>query len=285
MNQPFNHVAIVGVGLIGGSIAKTLRVRKLADRITGFGRNRNRMRLACEMGIVDAGYDCYDALADADLVIVGTPVCAIDDTIERLAPCLRPGTVVTDVGSVKLAIVEQATSRMPTGVTFVGAHPIAGTENSGFEHAIDSLFVDRLCITTPIGTTDPTALDQVEAFWRALGARVARMDAGMHDRLFGAVSHLPHMVAFSLVNAIVGMRGFNNDLLGFSAGGFRDFTRIAASDPVMWRDIALMNRDNVIEAMTAVEDKLAELKQAIVDGDADAIETFFRASRDARRAI
>jgi prephenate dehydrogenase len=286
LTQLFKHIAIAGLGLIGGSLARDIRQRGLAGRITGCGRNPERMQQARDLGLVDDYVVGFSReLGDADLVIVGTPVRAITRTIQDLAPCLQPGTIVTDVGSVKAPIVAGAEAVMPPGVFFVGGHPIAGTENSGFEASVTGLFENRICVLTPTAASHQEALARLEGFWKSVGSRVIRMDVQTHDRIFAGISHLPHMVAFSLVNALVDMRGFDLQILQYSAGGFRDFTRIAASDPVMWRDIALLNRENIVSALEVFERTLHLLKQAITAGDENTIERFFQKSRDTRREI
>jgi len=284
LTQLFKHIAIAGLGLIGGSLARDIRQRGLAGRITGYGRNSERMQQARSLGLVD---DCFvgfeKGLDDADLVIVGTPVSTIAPTIKAMAPYLAPGTLVTDVGSVKAAVVAAAV--MPSGVFFIGGHPIAGTENSGFESSVTGLFENRICVLTPTVSSPQESIVKLEAFWKQVGSRVIRMDVQTHDRIFAGISHLPHMVAFSLVNALVDMQGFDRQILQYSAGGFRDFTRIAASDPVMWRDIALMNRDNIVHAIEVFERSLERLKHAINTGDEKMMENFFQKSRDTRREI
>jgi prephenate dehydrogenase len=282
----FNHIAISGLGLIGGSLARDIRQLGLAETITGFGRNPDRLKKACKMGIIDAWEtDFARGIAQADLIIIGTPVLMIPQQVLEMLPHVSQGAIITDVGSVKTAIVEQIEPALPPGVFFIGGHPIAGTENSGFESAIQGLFKSRACVLTPTACTDSLSLKRLTEFWLAVGARVVQMDAKTHDMIFAGISHLPHMVAFSLVNAVTDMENFENQILQYSAGGFRDFTRIAASDPAMWRDIALMNRDHILNALNFFEKSLAVLKQNIADGNADLIEQFFKKSHDTRRTI
>ncbi len=286
MKQQFENIAIVGVGLIGGCVARDVRERGLAGHITGYGRNAERLAGAAEMGIIDSWHDRFDeTLTGADLVIIGTPVRAIVPIVEDLMPHLSAGTLVTDVGSVKASIVDAAQSCASEGVVFIGGHPIAGTENSGFESSCAGLFENRVCVLTPVESSSAESVARLERLWQSLGAEVVKMSPSEHDRIFAAISHLPHMVAFSLVNAIVNMKGFDSSILRYSAGGFRDFTRIAASDPVMWRDIALMNRGNVLDAIRHVQDALSELSEAIEADDESAIERLFQNSRDTRRSI
>jgi len=282
----FNHIAIAGLGLICGSLARDIRELGLAATVTGFGRNPERLKKACDMGLIDSWHTGFtQGIAQADLIIIGTPVRLIPQQVLEMLPYVKQGAVITDVGSVKTAIVEQIEPAMPTGVFFIGGHPIAGTENSGFESAVQGLFKNRACVLTPTGTTDPYALKRLSEFWAAVGARVVQMDIKTHDMIFAGISHLPHMVAFSLVNAVTDMENFENQILQYSAGGFRDFTRIAASDPVMWRDIALMNKDHILHAIGFFEKSLGALKQSIAESDASSIEQFFKKSHDTRRTI
>ena len=286
MKHMFKHIAIAGLGLIGGSLARDIRRLGLAATITGFGRSPERLKKALEMGIIDAWHTDYSqGIAQADLIIVGTPVSLITQQILEMLPHVKQGAVITDVGSVKTAIIEQVEPMMPQGVFFIGGHPIAGTENSGFESSVDGLFEHRACVLTPTEKTDPHALKKLENFWKAVGANIVCMDIKTHDMIFAGISHLPHIVAFSLVNALTDMENFEKQILQYSAGGFRDFTRIAASDPVMWRDIALMNKDHILNAIGFFEKSLGSLKQSIADGNTSEIEQFFKKSHDTRRAI
>ena len=286
MSSLFHHIAIAGIGLIGGSLARDIKRLKLAGRITGYGRNPARMQHACSMGLIDDWHVGFESgLQDADLVVVGTPVCSIAQVVQAMAPYCSPDALVTDVGSVKEPVVKAVASALPDKICFIGGHPIAGTENSGFESSRDGLFENRICVLTPDETTDPERLAKLTCFWEALGARVVIMNARVHDKIFGAISHLPHVVAFSLVNALVDTPEFDRTILRYSAGGFRDFTRIAASDAVMWRDIVIANRDNVLHWITVFQQSLAELTRAIASNDADSVERLFKKSRDARREL
>ncbi len=286
MDKIFKNIGIVGLGLIGGSLARTIKKRNLADTIVGFGRNQERMQKACGLGLIDEFYVGYEqGFKDIDLVVLGTPVKTIIHIAREVIPHLSPGTVITDVGSVKAQIVEQIEAIMPPGLHFIGGHPIAGTENSGFEWSLTDLFEDRKCILTPTDNSNQRALDRLKQFWIQAGSRVICMDVKTHDMILAAISHLPHMVAFSLVNAIVDMEDSKNNILQYSAGGFKDFTRIAASDPVMWRDIALLNKENLIRSIDFFEKALASLKDAIQREDGKNIEELFWKSHDTRRGI
>jgi len=286
VKSAFQHIAICGLGLIGGSLARDIKKLGLAETITGFGRNPERLKKAADMGLIDAwSTDFSDGISQADLIIIGTPVRLIPQQILSLLPHVKQGAVITDVGSVKTAIIQQVEPNIPPGVHFIGGHPIAGTENSGFEASLAGLFDMRACVLTPTESTNPQALLAVENFWASVGATVVQMDMQTHDLIFAGISHLPHMVAFSLVNAVSDMESSSRQILQYSAGGFRDFTRIAASDPVMWRDIALMNKEHILQAIGFFEKSLNDLKREITDNNADGIERFFQKSHDTRRAI
>jgi prephenate dehydrogenase len=282
----FNHIAIVGLGLIGGSLARVVRNKKLAQRVTAFGRNQERLQKAQELGLVDGYQTGFDSgFEDVDLVVIATPVGTIVELARALAPHLKPGTIITDVGSVKAAIVAALDSQLPRGINFIGGHPIAGTENSGFETSFAELFENRICVVTPTASSDQNAFEQIQNLWTAAGSSVVSMDVDTHDKIFAAISHLPHMVAFSLVNAVVDMKDYAQNTLQYSAGGFRDFTRIAASDPIMWRDIALLNRDNLLATLDYFSRAIEEVKDAISARNGKKLEALFQRSRDARRKI
>ena len=287
MKTAFEHIAIIGLGLIGGSLAHAVRRKKLVRKITGYGRNPARLQKACALGLVDDYSVEFDkGLKGADLVVIGTPVRVIAQQARQIIPQLLPGTVITDVGSVKGHVVHEIEPLVGSDVFFVGGHPIAGTENSGFEAAMPDLFEERICVLTPTDHTNSQAYERLQRFWQQVGSRVVSMDVQTHDMIFAAISHLPHMVAFSLVNAIVALEDFEkNNILQYSAGGFKDFTRIAASDPVMWRDIALMNRDNILRSLDFFQQALDVLREAVRREDAERIEDFFCKSRDARSGI
>lgn len=272
----FKQVAIVGVGLIGGSLGMILRRHGLADQVVGIGRRVENLKLAVELGAIDRHVsEAREGVAGSDLVILATPVDTYDRHLREWAYCLTPGSIVSDVGSVKGRLVEQAESAMPTGVHFIGAHPIAGKEKTGVAAASDQLFAGARCIVTPTGKTDPRALEKIRQLWQETGAQVLTMDPHVHDQILGAVSHLPHAAAFALMNALADLRDrqlSSLDLARHSGGGLRDTTRIAASSPEMWRDIFLWNRDNVVSFLDGYTRALEELKQLIKAGDARGIE-------------
>lgn len=282
----FNQIAIIGLGLIGGSLAQVAKKKNLCRLVTAFGRDGKRLKEAQQRGIVDdyrIGFT--DGFGEVDLVVIATPVGSIVELARVIAPHLNDGTIITDVGSVKAAIVTALEKNLPHRVHFIGGHPIAGTENSGFEASFAELFENRICVLTPTPASDRTALARVKDLWVAAGSSVVSMDVDTHDKIFAAISHLPHMVAFSLVNAIVDMKDYARETLQYSAGGFKDFTRIAASDPIMWRDIALMNRDNLLRTMDFFSRSIAELQHAIQTSDGKKMQAFFQRAQDARRKI
>ncbi len=280
------RLAIIGVGLIGGSLARTLREQGEVGEIVGIGRGEANLTRAVELGVIDRfTADPCAGVKGADLVFIATPVTSIAGLVARIAPCLAAGCVVTDGGSVKGEIVTACEPLMPAGTFFVGGHPIAGTERSGVEASFVTLYQGKRCIITPSATTDPAALQKVIRMWELAGSSVVLMDAAKHDRVVAAISHLPHMVAYSLVNAVEGYNGCGEGILKYSAGGFRDFTRIASSDPVMWRDIALMNRQGILEMMDFFSGYFTELRTLVEQGDGAGLEAFFAKSKESRDAI
>ena len=280
------RMAIIGVGLIGGSLARILREKGEVGEVVGIGRGAANLARAVELGVIDRyEHDPAAGVAGADLVFLATPVCTIADIVRQIAPALAPGCVVTDGGSAKGEIVAACEPLMPPGTFFVGGHPIAGTEKSGVEASFATLYQGRRCIITPTQRTDPAALAKVVNMWELAGSEVALMDVVKHDRVLAAVSHLPHMVAYSLVNAVGEYDGCDEKIIKYSAGGFRDFTRIASSDPVMWRDIALQNRASILEMMDYFADYFARLRRLVANGDSAGLEEFFTSSRSHRETI
>lgn len=281
-----NRLAIIGVGLIGGSLARVLRDRGEVGEIVGIGRGEANLRKAVELGVIDRyTTDPGTGVEGADLVFLATPVCSIAALVAQIAPFLAPGCVVTDGGSVKEEIVAACERLMPPGTHFIGGHPIAGTEHSGVDASFAALYEGRRCILTPTEQTDGKALRKVTRMWEIAGSAVILMDVLKHDRVVAAISHLPHMVAYSLVNAVEGYDRFDDSILKYSAGGFRDFTRIASSDPVMWRDIALMNRDAILEMMDFFARYFSQLRAMVESGDGEGMQRFFEESKESRDAI
>jgi prephenate dehydrogenase len=279
-------LAIVGVGLIGGSLALALKAAGVVGEVVGIGRSLANLEKALELGVVDGiTQDPAEGVADADLVFLATPVLTLTEMASRVLPHMKPGAVLTDGGSVKGFVARAIEPLVPKGVHFVPGHPIAGTEKSGAEAAFATLYHRRRCILTPTAQTDPAALRLVRRVWETAGCEVVEMDVEKHDRILGAISHLPHMVAYSLVNAVSSYDRYEENILEYSAGGFRDFTRIASSDPTMWRDIALTNRDALLEMIERFESSLAELKEDIRGEKRDRLYDFFLRSKQSRDAI
>ncbi len=286
MTVHFKKVAIIGVGLIGGSLAIELRRKALADSIVGVGRSAANLDAAKRLGVVDdVTQDIGAGVNDADLVVISVPVLKIGETVSRAATNLKKGCILTDVGSVKQSVIEVVASRIPAGVHFVPGHPIAGTENSGAEAALPDLFAGRTCVLTPPGNTDPDALYAVKTMWQEAGAKVIIMDAAMHDSVLAAVSHLPHMIAYTLVNTIADIKEKMPDILDYSAGGFRDFTRIASSSPEMWSDICAMNKEPIVKTISDFQRKLGELRNKVEAGDLAGIRADFERAKMLRDTL
>ncbi len=281
-----DRLAVVGVGLIGGSFAMALRQAGVVGSVVGIDANRDNLLVARSRGIVDdIAEDLCSGVTDADVVFVATPVCTIADLVRDMVPGLKSGAIVTDGGSVKGSLVERCESVLPSGYHFVGGHPIAGTEHSGAAAAFPDLFRGKRCVLTPGDTTDPHALATVSRLWTAAGAAVCAMETGHHDRIFAEISHLPHAIAYTLVHAVGTADVEGENVLSYTAGGFRDFTRIASSDPVMWRDIALMNRAALLSSIDGFSASLAELRRRIDGNDHDGLTEFFTTAKKFRDGI
>ena len=286
--QPmFNRVALIGMGLIGSSISHAVRRGELAKEIVGSARTKSTVDTALKLGLISKGYDsAAEAVAGADLVILSVPVGACGPITAEIAPHLAPGAILTDVGSVKSQVVRDMAPHVPPGVHFVPGHPIAGTEQSGPEAGFAELFDGRWTILTPPADADAAAVAKLKAFWEGLGAKVETMDPAHHDMVLAITSHLPHLIAYNIVNTAEHLeRVTDKEVIKFSAGGFRDFTRIAASDPTMWRDIFLGNRDGVMEMLRRFSEDLDELKRAIEAGDGETLFRRFTDARTVRRGI
>lgn len=279
-------LALIGVGLIGGSLAAALRAEGVVSGVTGHDTDAAALRAGLQCGVLTRAADsAADAVRDADVVVVATPVGAMRATLAAIAPALRPGMIVTDVGSTKGSVLADARAVLGHAFArFVPAHPIAGGERPGVQHADAGLFRDRHVITTPVDETDAAALERVEQLWRSAGARVQRMPADEHDRLFAAVSHLPHVLAFALVEQIA-RSPRAEDCFALAGAGFRDFTRIAASSPRMWRDVCMANRDALSAELRAYRAQLETMQRAIDTGDGAALESRFEVAANARRAV
>jgi len=279
----FGRVAVIGVGLIGGSFALALKGANACGRVVGAGRNPQNLRAALERGVVDAVADsAAEAVRDAELVLVAVPVAQTAAVLGSIAPALNPDAAVTDAGSTKRDVVAAARAALGERLArFVPAHPIAGAEHSGAGAAQADLFRGKRVVLAPLAETAPDALVRVEAAWQACGARLFRMSPQEHDAVFAAVSHLPHLLAFALVRDLAG-RDNAAQLFGYAAGGFRDFTRIASSDPEMWRDICLANKDALLAEMDRYAGQLAALRPMIERGEGEALERIFAGARAAR---
>ena len=280
----FKRAAVIGVGLIGGSVARVLKNRGLADRVIGAGRSRANLDTALALGIIDEALPAEDAVKDADLVVLCGPVLSVIPTLEAVAPHIKNGSVVTDAGSTKKEIVERAEKIAGGRFDFVGSHPIAGTEKSGAGSSFESLFEGHRCIVTPSVNTNPTALETVKKVWEAAGMEIVEMDAQTHDMVLGAVSHLPHMVVYSLVNTVFNEEN-PEDVVEFAAGGFKDTTRIGSSPGEMWADIAMSNRAALKKLMAKMRSELEKLESVIEKGDRKSMIDYFEKARRFREKL
>jgi prephenate dehydrogenase len=286
----FEQVAIVGVGLLGGSLGLVLKQQGLAKTVMGIGRSQTNLELAVKLGAIDAwASDAKAVVAESDCVVLATPVETYLNHVKQWGDCLRPGTIVSDVGSVKGALVLDVEAQLPASVHFVGAHPIAGKEKSGVAHAEAKLFNGARCIVTPTSHTQPEALNKVCALWEAAGSIVLSMDPHDHDWVLGAVSHLPHVAAFSLMHTLDSLQQHGTpdslDLLSFSGGGLRDTTRIAASSPEMWRDICLANRDNLLQMIDRYIGHLQAFRKVLDERDAPRLQQLLEESKVLRERL
>lgn len=283
----FNRVALIGIGLIGSSLSHAMRRGGLAGEIVGHAKSAATRETALRLGLVSKVYETAgEAARGADLVIMCAPVGACGALAKAMQPSLGVGAIVTDVGSVKGAIVRDCEAYVPKGVHFIPGHPIAGTEHSGPEAGFATLFDDRWCVLTPVYGTDPAAVEKLRAFWEACGSRVEIMTAEHHDMVLAITSHLPHLIAYNIVNTAAHLeRVTDSEVIKFSAGGFRDFTRIAASDPTMWRDVFLNNKEAVLEMLGRFSEDLTMLQRAIRFGDGDTLFDMFTKSRSIRRGV
>jgi cyclohexadieny/prephenate dehydrogenase len=283
----FRRVALIGFGLIGGSIARAARLQGLAGEIVTTARSAKTRARVKELGVVDRVVESNaEAVQDSDLVILCIPVGACGAVAEEIAPHLMAGAIISDVGSVKGAVVRDMAPHLPAAVHFIPAHPVAGTEHSGPDAGFAELFIDRWCILTPPEGVDADAIEKLRAFWAGLGARVEIMTPDHHDMVLAITSHLPHLIAYTIVGTADELEGVTeSEVLKFSAGGFRDFTRIAASDPTMWRDVFLTNKDAVLEMLGTFNEDLSKLTRAIRRGDGEALFEHFSRTRAIRRGI
>ena len=283
----FDRIALIGIGLIGSSIARDVRALGLARHVVISTRSTDTLKRAEELEL-GTHYEpsAAEAVRDADLVIVSVPVGASGAVAEQIAANLKPGAIVTDVGSTKASVIAQMAPHMPSHVHFIPVHPLAGTEKSGPDAGFAGLFKDRWCIFTPLPDTDQVALDRLKAFWTALGSRIDEMDPQHHDKVLAIVSHLPHIIAYNIVGTADDLETVTeSEVIKYSASGFRDFTRLAASDPTMWRDVCLHNKDAILEMLARFSEDLAYLQRAIRWGEGDKLFELFTRTRAIRRSI
>ncbi|CAN7437558.1 prephenate/arogenate dehydrogenase family protein [Rhizobium rhizogenes] len=283
----FDRIALIGIGLIGSSIAYDIKRLGLAKDVVISTRSAETLKRAEELKLGDRyTSSSAEAVKDADLVIVSVPVGASESVAKEIAAHLKPGAIVTDVGSTKASVIAQMQPHMPDNVHFIPGHPLAGTEKSGPDAGFAGLFEGRWCIFTPIPGTDEAALKKLRHFWETLGSRVDEMDPEHHDKVLAIVSHLPHLIAYNIVGTADDLETVTeSEVIKYSASGFRDFTRLAASDPTMWRDVCLHNRDAILEMLSRFSEDLASLQRAIRWGEGDKIFELFSRTRAVRRSI
>ena len=283
----FSRLAIIGIGLIGSSLARLVRRDGLADEIVACARTERTLATVRRLGLADStSLDPAEAVRGADLVVLCAPLGAYGAIAERIGPVLDPGAIVSDVGSAKQCVIRDIAPHLPAGVHLVPAHPVAGTEHVGPEAGFAELFRDRWCILTPPADVPEEAVETVAALWRACGMTIERMDPAHHDYVLAITSHVPHAIAYTIVDTATRLADeLRGEVFQFAAGGFRDFTRIAASDPVMWRDVFLNNREPVLEMLGRFSEDLAALQRAIRWGEGEALHELFTRTRDIRRGV
>ncbi|MGN7294840.1 prephenate/arogenate dehydrogenase family protein [Rhizobium sp. SAFR-030] len=283
----FDRIALIGIGLIGSSIARDIKESGLAGTLVISTRSEATLKRAEELGLGDLYVSsAADAVKDADLVIVSVPVGSSGMVAEQIAANLKPGAILTDVGSTKASVIAQMAPHVPAGVHFIPGHPLAGTEKSGPDAGFAGLFRGRWCIFTPLPDTDVAALERLREFWIALGSKIDEMDPEHHDKVLAIVSHLPHIIAYNIVGTADDLEAVTeSEVIKYSASGFRDFTRLAASDPTMWRDVCLHNKDAILEMLARFSEDLAYLQRAIRWGEGDKLFELFSRTRNVRRSI
>ncbi|MEP5154666.1 prephenate/arogenate dehydrogenase family protein [Planktotalea sp.] len=287
MSHSYDRVALIGLGLIASSMFWAMKRAGLAGEVTGYARSQETRDTAREIGLCDVVYDtAAEAVAGADLVVLCVPVGAMDSAAREIAPALKQGATVSDVGSVKRAVINAVAPHLPDGVHFVPAHPLAGTEHSGPRSGFAELFDERWCLIVPVEGSDETAIATLERFWQKLGSKTDRMAPDHHDRVLAVTSHAPHLIAYTMVGVADDLsRVTDSEVINYSAAGFRDFTRIAASDPTMWRDVFLNNKDATLEILGRFTEELFALQRAIRKGDGDLLHDYFTRTRAIRRDI
>ncbi len=287
MTLLYDRVALIGLGLIASSMGHAMKAGGLAGEIVGHARTEATRTAALEIGFVDrVAETAAEAVKGADLVVLAVPVGVMAEVAAEIAPHLKPGATLTDVGSVKQAVIEAVSPHIPKGISFVPGHPLAGTEHSGPHSGFATLFVNRWCLLTPIAQSTPEAVERLAALWRAMGSNVDEMDPAHHDLVLAVVSHTPHLIAYTMVGVADHLRRVSNsEVIKYSASGFRDFTRIAASDPTMWRDVFLTNREATLDILGRFTEELFVLQRAIRMGDGEALHAYFTRTRAIRRGI
>lgn len=287
MAQVYERVALIGLGLIAGSMAHAMKRRGLAGHIAGFARTAETRKAAAEIGFIDSVHEsAAQAVKGADLVVLAVPVGAMGAVAEEIAPHLAPGATVTDVGSVKQAVIDAVGPHIPEGVHFIPSHPLAGTEHSGPYSGFATLFENRWWLLTPLEGADPAAVARLRALYEGVGANVDTMEPGHHDLVLAVVSHTPHLIAYTMVGVADHLRRVSqSEVIKYSASGFRDFTRIAASDPTMWRDVFLTNKEATLDILGRFTEELFVLQRAIRMGDGDHLFDYFTRTRAIRRGI
>jgi cyclohexadieny/prephenate dehydrogenase len=283
----YDRVALIGLGLIASSMAHAMKQFGLAGEIVGYAKTEETRRVALEIGICDRVFgSAAEAVQGADLVVLAVPVGAMAEIAAEIGPHLAQGACVTDVGSVKQAVIEAVAPHIPDGVAFVPAHPLAGTEHSGPRSGFATLFQNRWCLLTPTEKSTPEATARLRRLWEAMGSNVDEMDAPHHDLVLAVVSHTPHLIAYTMVGVADHLRRVSNsEVIKYSASGFRDFTRIAASDPTMWRDVFLTNKEATLDILGRFTEELFMLQRAIRMGDGDELHAYFTRTRAIRRSI
>ncbi len=287
MSQIYDRVALIGLGLIASSMYWAIKRSGLAGEVTGYARSAETRDTAREIGLCDRVCEsAAEAAEGADLVVLCVPVGVMGDVAAQIAPNLKPGATVSDVGSVKAAVIEAVAPHLPEGVHFVPAHPLAGTEHSGPRAGFAELFDNRFCLIVPQQGSDRAAVERVEQLWQGMGSETEEMDADHHDLVLAVTSHAPHLIAYTMVGVADDLRRVtDSEVIKFSAAGFRDFTRIAASDPTMWRDVFLNNKNATLEILGRFTEELFALQRAIRTGDGEHLHEYFTHTRAIRRGI
>ena len=287
MSVLYDRVALIGLGLIASSMYWAIKRAGLAHEVTGYARSAETRATAREIGLCDRVCDtARDAVEGADLIVLCVPVGAMGAVAEEIADALKPGATVSDVGSVKRSVIDAVAPHLPDNVHFIPAHPVAGTEHSGPRSGFAELFDNRWCLLVPVDGTDADATDKLGRLWRGMGSNVDVMDADHHDLVLAVTSHAPHLIAYTMVGVADDLRRVtDSEVIKYSAAGFRDFTRIAASDPTMWRDVFLTNKDATLEILGRFTEELFALQRAIRTGDGDHLHDYFTRTRAIRRGI